>query len=109
MGPEWRVWLGGWKGGSQYRAVGGEGVGVAAAAFFGDRDVDAAAVEVAEAAFDQAMLLQAADEPGQSALAQVHGVGQLLDAELVVRALGQAFQYLEVADAQAVTFAEFAL
>ena len=39
----------------------------------------------------------------------MHGVGQLLGAELVVRALGETFQYLKVAHAQAVPLAELTL
>ena len=72
----------------------------------GEADVDPAPVQVTQGALDQAVLLQLADHPGQRALAQVHGFGQLLDPELVLRVLGQALQDLELADAQPVPLAE---
>ena len=72
----------------------------------GEADVDAPPVQVAQGALDQAVLLQLRDHPGQRALAQVHGLGQLLDPELVLRVLGQALQDLELADAQPVPLAK---
>ncbi len=86
--------------------MGRQGRGVTAAALAGDRDVDAAPVKVAEAALDQAVLLEPADQPRQRALAQVYGIGELLDPELVVRALGKALEHLEVADAQTMPLAK---
>ena len=75
---------------------------MALAAGGGQGDEDAAAVVVAEAAFDQAAAGQAVDEAGQGALAEVDGVGQFLGAEFVVGALGQAVEDLELADAELV-------
>ncbi len=48
------------------------------------------------------MLFQPPDQPGQRALAQVHGIGQFLGTELVLPALGQALEDLELADAKLV-------
>src|ERR1700749_2946784 len=92
--------------GGQDGAVSGYGRGVPAPALIGERDVDPAPVQVAQDALYQAVLLEPPDQPGQRALAQVHGAGQLLHAELVILALGQALQHLEVADPEAMAFAQ---
>src|SRR5580704_8242535 len=75
----------------------------------GQHYVDAAPVTFAAAPFDQAMPGQAIDQPGQSALAQVDGFGQVLGAELPLLALGQSLEDLEVAHAEPVPLAELAL
>ena len=59
-------------------------------------------LHVALAALDQADAGQPVDKAGQGALAQVHGLGQFLGPELVVRALGQPVEDLELADAEPV-------
>jgi len=68
----------------------------------GQHYVDAAPVTFAAAPFDQAMPGQAIDQPGQSALAQVDGFGQVLGAELPLLALGQPLEDFEVAHAEPV-------
>ena len=75
-------------------------------AVLGEADVDTAAVVVAQRALDQAVLFKPADHPGQGALAQVHGLGQLLHPELVFGVLGEALQHLELGDPEAVPFAQ---
>jgi MFS transporter len=72
----------------------------------GEADVDAAAVVVAQRALDQAVLFEPADHPGQGALAQVHGLGQLLHPEQMPRILGETLQHLELGDPKAVPFAQ---
>jgi len=79
---------------------------VPAPAVLGEADVDAAAVVIAQRAADQAVLLEAADHPGQGTLAQVHRLGQLLHPELMPGVLGEALQHLELGDPEAVPFAQ---
>ena len=52
------------------------------------------------------MLLQSADKAGKRALAEVDGIGQILDAELVLFVLGEAVEHLELAHAEPVPFAK---
>jgi MarR family transcriptional regulator, lower aerobic nicotinate degradation pathway regulator len=60
------------------------GLGLAAPPLRRQRDVDAPAVHVTRAPFHEGALHQAVDQPGQRALAQVHGLGQVLRAALAV-------------------------
>ena len=52
------------------------------------------------------MLLQTADKAGKRTLAEVDGIGQILDAELVLLVLGEAVKHLELADAEPVPLAK---
>ena len=72
----------------------------------GQGHVNAAPVHVAQAPLNQPALFQPADEPGQGTLAEVHRVRQFLGPELMIHALGEAFQHLEVAHPEAVPLAE---
>ena len=89
--------------------VGRDRLGVAPFACLGQHHVDAAPVHVAAAAFDQAVPGQPVHQAGQRALAQVHGLGEVLGAELAPVALGQPLEDLEVADPEPVPLAELAL
>jgi DNA-binding MarR family transcriptional regulator len=60
------------------------GLGLAPPPLRRQRDVDAPAVHVTRAPFHQGALRQAVHQPGQRALAQVHGLGQVLRAALAV-------------------------
>jgi hypothetical protein len=61
--------------------VGRDGLGVTLLACLGEHHVDAAPVSLAPAPFDQAVPGQPVDQAGQRALAQVHGLGQVLGPE----------------------------
>ena len=76
--------------------------GVTSQAGLGKDHVDAASVPVAQASLNKPVPFQPPDQPGQRALAQVHAIGQFLRPELVLPALGQALEDLELADAQLV-------
>src|SRR5215813_14919916 len=94
------------QGGSQDGALGWQRRGVTAPPGLGEADVDAAPVQVAQGTLDQPVLFELADQPGQRALAEVHGLGQFLDAELVLLVLGQPLEYLELADPKSVPLAK---
>jgi predicted MFS family arabinose efflux permease len=64
-------------------------LGVAPLACLGQHHVDSPPVHVAAAPFDQAVPGQPVDQAGQRALAEVHGLGQVLGAELAPLALGE--------------------
>ena len=66
---------------------------------FGKNHVDAASVPIAQTSLNKPVAFQPPDQPGQRALAQVHGIGQFLGTELVLPALGQALEDLKLADA----------
>ena len=82
-------------------------LGMAALAGLGQHHVDAPPVNVAAAAFDQAVPGQPVNQAGQRALAQVHGVSQVLGAELASFALREPLQDLEVANPKPVPLAKF--
>ena len=77
-------------------------LGMAPLARLGQHHVDAAPVHVTAAPLDQAVPGQTVYQTRQRALAQVHGLSQFLGAELVLRALGQPVQHLELAHPEAV-------
>ena len=52
---------------------------------------------------------QPVDQAGQRALAQVHGLGQVLGPELAPSALGKPLQDLEVTDPEPMPLAKLAL
>ena len=62
-------------------------LGVAPLARLGQHHVDTAPIHVTAAPLDQAMPGQPVDQVGQRALAQVHGLGQVLGPELAPFAL----------------------
>ena len=86
--------------------MGGRGLRVALAASVGEAHVDAPAVDVTHVPLHQAVLLEPADQAGQRALAQVHGIGQFLNAELVLLVLGKPLEHLELANAEPVPLAQ---
>ena len=75
----------------------------------GQDHVDAAPVSFAAAPLDQAVPGQPVDQAGQRALAQVNGFGQVLGTEFTLLALGEPLEDLEVAHAESVPLAKFAL
>jgi len=83
-------------------------LGVLRPAGVGQAYKDAAAIVRTQRPRGQTIALQPADHSGERALAQVHGVGELLHAVRVVVGLGQSIQHLEVADAKLVLM-QFAL
>jgi hypothetical protein len=86
--------------------VGGLGLGVALPPRIGQAHVDALAVHVAHGPLHQSVLLEPADQAGPGALAQVHGLSEFLNAELVSVVLGQPLEHLEFADSEPMPFAQ---
>jgi len=95
--------------GREHAAVRRRRLGMPLPASRGERDVDAAPVLAAQAALDKPMPLQPVDQPGQRALAQVHGVGQFLGTEVTVPSLREAVKNLELADTEPVPLTQFVL
>jgi hypothetical protein len=89
--------------------VSGDGLGVAPLARRSQDHVNSAPVTLAATPFYQAMPGQAVDQPGQRALAQVDGIGQILGAEPALLALGEPLEDLEIAHAKPVPLTELAL
>ena len=89
--------------------MGGLSLGVALPPCLGQTHVDAPAVHVAHGPLHQSVQLEPADQPGQGALAQVHGLGEFLDAELVPVVLRESLEHLEFADTEPMPLAQFAL
>jgi hypothetical protein len=89
--------------------VGGLRLGVALPARLGQAHVDAPAVHVAHGPLHQTVLLEPADQTGQGALAQVHGLGEFLNAELVLVILGQPLKHLVFADTEPMPLTQFVL
>ena len=93
----------------QHVPVRRHGLGMAPLARLGEHHVNAAPVHVTAAPFDQAVPGQPVNQARQRTLAQVHGFGQVLGAELAPFALGKSLQDLEVADAEPMPVAKLAL
>jgi hypothetical protein len=89
--------------------VGRDRLGVAPLPGLGQHHVDAAPVAFAAAPLNQAVPGQPVDQAGQRALAQVDGFGQVLGTEFTLLALGEPLEDLEVAHAEPVPLAKFAL
>src|SRR5688500_18541716 len=86
----------------EYGTLGRLGLEIALTAGIGERDEDHAPVVGAGGALDEAVALHAGDQPGGGALAQVHGLGEFDAAALPLRAGGEAFEGLELGDADVV-------
>ena len=89
--------------------MGGLGLGVALPPRLGQAHVDTPAVHVAHGPLHQSVLLEPADQTRQGALAQVHGLGEFLNAELVLVILGQPLEHLEFADTEPMPLAQLVL
>ena len=77
-------------------------LGLGLAAGVGDAGEDAAAVVVADVPADVAVVLEALDEAGQGALAQVDLLGELLDAAMPLGGVGEAAEDLVFGEGEAV-------
>ena len=82
--------------------MGGLCLGLGFAAGVGDAGEDAAAVVVADVAADEAVVLEALDQAGKGALAQMNLLGELLDAAMSLRRVGEAAQDLVLGEGEAV-------
>jgi hypothetical protein len=89
--------------------VGGVRLGLGLAAGVSDAGEDAAAVVVADVAADEAVVLEALDQAGKGALAQVDLLRQLLNAAMSFRRLGEAAQDLVLGEGEAVLSLEAVL
>jgi hypothetical protein len=70
-------------------------------ALIGDAGEDAAAVVVADVAADVAVVLEALDQAGQGALAEMDLLGELLDAAMPRRGVGEASKHLVLGEGEA--------
>jgi hypothetical protein len=81
--------------------VGGVRLGLGLAAFVRDAGEDAAAIVVADVATDVAVVLEPLNESRERALAQMDLLGQLLDAAMTLRGVGEPAKDLVFGEGEA--------
>jgi hypothetical protein len=84
-------------------------LGLGLAAGVGDAGEDAATVVVTDVAADEAVVLEALDQAGKGALAQMDLFGELLDATMPLGRVGEAAQDLVLGEGEAVLSLEAVL